>query len=663
MISLKRLFTGLTIFSFFLILGGCGGGGGSDGSSDGTGGQSDSGTSYSGLTSQAEINQNNAQPLVAGAFESGQVGTVMTVKAEYQDNPDTEPDNIRTLRVPFALSEAARILDLSSPFYSGLYQSRAVRKADGTESGACGGKFKFKLRINESTGIFNGSFKFSDYCEQGIAISGSTEVRGRFDLESGEILTIRFEFSNLSDGYMIMDGKIFADFSDTPILCTMDAYFQDLGTSKVYWIHEYSLNINDFWDHIEFEVFGTYYNPDYGYVTVSTKVPFIIERGDQWPVSGVLVVEGKNRTEAVLETLDDSTCRITADFNGDGICEGESGALEWELLGQELKLVGNANKQIKNLDYHVIDAEYSRQLDRIIMLSPGPDRLHIYDPDTEETASLDLPHPPNCVSVSPDGRMAAVGYYEAISYVNLESVSIEKTLSVSCDAADIVLAGNGYVYAIPREHTWEYIRSIHLETGMETLSSRYIHADARAKLHPGGKAIYGADRGISPSDLEKYDIDNGTAQYLYESSYHGDYPVCGELWISEDGLKIFTRCGNVFGTSEIQIEDMIYDTRLSELSKIEYLAHSMAANKIIAIPGNEYNTQDINIEIQLYVYDPISFESTIPLPKFEVSRNKYLSHGKFVFINSTGSKYHVVVEADAYSGLSHPFGVVSYDMK
>ena len=75
-------------------------------------------------------------------------------------------------------------------------------------------------------------------------------------------------------------------------------------------------------------------------------------------------------------------------------------------------------------------------------------------------------------------------------------------------------------------------------------------------LHPSGDYIYGADQGIFPSDIEKYDIRSGNLIYLYDSPYHGDYAMGGNLWISEDGLRIFTALGNVFRSSVNQDTDM-----------------------------------------------------------------------------------------------------------
>ena len=314
------------------------------------------------------------------------------------------------------------------------------------------------------------------------------------------------------------------------------------------------------------------------------------------------------------------------------------------------------------LNYLVNDAEYSKQLDKIIMVSSSPEQLHIYDPKTEKNKDIDLPLTPNCLSVSPDGLYAAVGHDGWISYVNLTTAVLEKTFSVTTDVLDIVLAGNGYVYAFPRHDQWERIRCVEVATEIETLNTgSSIRAGTLAKLHPNSDAIYGADNGLSPSDIEKYSVVNGTAEYLYDSPYHGDFSMCGDLWISEDGLRIFTRCGNVFRSSELQSQDMTYNGSLSELSLIEHLSHSSAADKVIAIPGADWiPPDDEDTELQIYDYDFLNFEESVSLPNFIVNGNAYPGHGRYVFFNSDGSAYYVVMQADETSGMLYDFGVVAY---
>lgn len=321
-----------------------------------------------------------------------------------------------------------------------------------------------------------------------------------------------------------------------------------------------------------------------------------------------------------------------------------------------------AHKPIVGLSFNVVDAEYSRTTDKIIVVSASPaNQLHIYDPATDSDVAVDLVLPPSAVSISPDGLYAAVGHNGWISYVSLATATVEKQLAVSTNVIDIVLAGNGFIYAFPRTDQWETIRCIEIATGTETTSGGYsIYAGTLAKLHPNGTAIYGADNGLSPSDIEKYDITNGTATMLYDSPYHGDYAMCGNLWIAEDGLRIFTACGNVFRSSAIRSEDMTYNGSLNSLSLIAGLDHSSAANKVVAIPGNGYSTSNNDIAIQFYGYDFLSFQKTISLPKFLVQGNAYSAHGKFTFFNAAGDSVYVIMKADNTSGLLYDYGITTY---
>ncbi len=312
------------------------------------------------------------------------------------------------------------------------------------------------------------------------------------------------------------------------------------------------------------------------------------------------------------------------------------------------------------LNHRVVDAEYNKQLDRIVTVSATPfNQLHVVDPLTGTSVAVDLPLSPACVSVGPDGLFAAVGHNGCISYVNLSTPALVKILPVTTDVLDIVLAGNGWVYAFPRVDQWETIRCVNLESGVEVQSGGYsIYAGTLAKLHPSGNAIYGADNGLSPSDIEKYDISQGTAVLLYDSPYHGDYSMCGNLWISEDGFRIFTKCGNVFRSSQNTTEDMVYNGSLGSIGSVADLSHSTSANKVFAIPGNTYD-QPANRDTEVWKHDYtfLSFESKLRLPAFSVNNQTYPSHGKFVFFSADGSRYSVVLQADPNSGMLLDHGI------
>ena len=328
-----------------------------------------------------------------------------------------------------------------------------------------------------------------------------------------------------------------------------------------------------------------------------------------------------------------------------------------------------AYRKISGLGFRVIDAEYSTSLNKIIMVASTPsNQLHIYDPVTEADIAVNLNLVPTCVSVSPDGLYAAVGHNAWISYVNLSTATLVKTLATTADVFDVVLAGNGYVYAFPRIDQWVAIHTVNISTGTETLGDTWaIYAGTRAKLHPGGTKMYGADNGLSPADIEKYDISGGSATYLYDSPYHGDYYMCGDLWISEDGLRIFTRCGNVFRSSPNRYssgttpEDMTYNGALQGLGLVKHLSNSQAIGMVAVVPDNTYSSTTADTEVQIFNYDFLTFNSKVTLPSFVVSNTSaYAGHGKYVFYNSGATKYFVVLQADNTSGMIYDFGLVQY---
>src|SRR5579875_1027098 len=69
---------------------------------------------------------------------------------------------------------------------------------------------------------------------------------------------------------------------------------------------------------------------------------------------------------------------------------------------------GAAHAQSVSLAFQPLDAQYSLALDKIILISANPNRLHIYSPATGSDQTVPLSQTPLGLSVSPDGQHAAV---------------------------------------------------------------------------------------------------------------------------------------------------------------------------------------------------------------------------------------------------------------
>ena len=309
----------------------CGGGGGG-------GGGSPAGISYTGLTTQAMIDENNAEDLTTGAYQGGHtgaaIGGVGAIQA-WETGPVGRP---RMLKVSQVLEGSLRQMDLMSR--SGGIFVGAIYTESGTIDGNCGGNASFTVSVDDETGDFSGSITFNSYCNDGVTISGAASFSGQVDLYTEELLEFSFSFDNLtgtsgSDSFTL-DGDISFDNTVSPATMTMTMLVQDNSTGKVYKV-EYTMTLTEEANYVDVEVFGTYFDPDYGYVFITTTTPLCIYDGDDYPSDGAIVVTGSTgiaggSTMARLIALTSTTYQVEADTNGDGIYDWNSGVLNWSDL-------------------------------------------------------------------------------------------------------------------------------------------------------------------------------------------------------------------------------------------------------------------------------------------------------------------------------------------
>ena len=321
----------------------------------------------------------------------------------------------------------------------------------------------------------------------------------------------------------------------------------------------------------------------------------------------------------------------------------------------------------------VLDAEYAKATDLLVYVAADA-TLNIFHPDTRELSTVALSFVPTCVSVSPDGTKAVVGHNAHVTYVDLLAETVLTLNDVSCDALDIVLTNDGWTYVFPRRDQWEEIRCINVSTNnaLETLHTGYdIYAGTKAKLHPSGKYVYGAVGSLSPTDIEKYDIQEGTAHYLYDSPYHGDYSIGGDLWFEQNGERLFTRAGTVFKTSETQSMDMIYNGSLTlegNYVSILWLDQLDLRREIyLVLQSSSWYDDDPNPPfVYIYNSDNLIYKTKLRLEDYSVvssdGSTMYAAIPYFVFAHSNGEELYAITKANG-SGMVHEWAIQTIDLE
>ena len=150
---------------------------------------------------------------------------------------------------------------------------------------------------------------------------------------------------------------------------------------------------------------------------------------------------------------------------------------------------------------------------------------------------------------------------------------------------------------------------------------------------------------------------------MYDSPYHGDYAFSGDVWISEDGLRLFARSGNVFRSSEVRAEDMLYAGNLQGMPVVTWVTQSTAAGRIYALPGTSWSSPTPRSEIRVYDSAYLAYRGAVALPRFSAPGvGSFSSEGRYVFGTTSGQRVYVLVKADNASGLAQDWGLVLYDL-
>lgn len=288
------------------------------------------------------------------------------------------------------------------------------------------------------------------------------------------------------------------------------------------------------------------------------------------------------------------------------------------------------------------DAAYSRALDRVVAIVP-PNMLYVYDPVTGSSQSVTLPSDPLAVAVSPDGLTAVVGYAGSMSVVPLQSPSISLSKTISGTTNDIVHGGNGYAYVFPTLAS-RAIQNVPL-TSAPVVSGTDLTIAFRASLVPNAQAIYAVSDTLD--QLYRLDIVNGIASLTRGVS---SVP-CSDVWISDDGLHVFTSCGTIYSISNVAATDMVAEGSLSGTAGVQSITQSTSAGELITVSGST--------TARIYGYPSLTFEKAVSLPRMLINGTAYDGHGKFVFLRADNASFIVVEEADTGTGSQSGIGILA----
>lgn len=315
----------LSVFSLLLLAGlsACGGGGGGSSSSP-----------YTGLSTPAVVTAANADNIARQAFQGGDLGASTTLAPARSGDTRPVAEQPIVLTLVRLLSGAANAA-FSSPVAVRAPQPRST--VTDTLFDGLGGRADYTLNVNDQTGAFTGTFVFTNFNgDGGGVINGPVAVSGIASQVSMQIL-FDFQSVHVVDPVSGEDVTAFGTASmaidpgtgNVAGGVTLNIVFVDNVTHKTLWLSNVTLTANIGTGFSDVTLSGRIYLHDYGYLDMTTLVPFHYPTGNSYPSAGQFVVTGKDNHKVRLTVVDPTQYLLDVDTNGDDLWEVTAVVTRW----------------------------------------------------------------------------------------------------------------------------------------------------------------------------------------------------------------------------------------------------------------------------------------------------------------------------------------------
>lgn len=308
----------IVLIGMMFVLNSCG--------SSGGGSKNSNGLKYSGKTSKATITKDNAKEIMSSFFtkQNGGMGSGFAVMGKALPHDEK--------RVQLSYLALYNSISTLLPNKGGTFLNKSLRKMETNievMEGNCPGKEGeaiIKEKYDEETGEFSATATFKDYCIDDLTISsGTMSMAGTMEEdETFEEWNITFSGINASIGAcsstMHGDMTIASDYlsSETTIIINMLTI--DNVSKKVYKIEDLIMDMSGDY-YMVVDLSGKYYDPDNGYVEITSPNKMQIYGDDISFSSGEIRATGANKASVSLQAIGGGQYKIKGDFNGDGFYE------------------------------------------------------------------------------------------------------------------------------------------------------------------------------------------------------------------------------------------------------------------------------------------------------------------------------------------------------
>lgn len=287
------------------------------------------------------------------------------------------------------------------------------------------------------------------------------------------------------------------------------------------------------------------------------------------------------------------------------------------------------------MPFRVEHAAFSPSLNAVLVVSTGPNALHILGTDlTDRTLALSAE--PFKVAATPDGRQAVVGHEKFITHVDLAAGTVLATYPVPAAAIDIAVPGNGYCYLFPKDRSIRNVVIVDLATGAISQGpQRQSWTDVSYNTYAG--AIFAVD---DYERLYRYPVLGPELREGFAMPSSKEPRIGRKLWFDGSERRVITSRGTVFGVAPGRFSDVtnLGQLRLTEMDRyaaIRAVAHSQRTQQLFVLQEtlNRYGDGDPTSDLYLRVYEDnyLRLTELLPVPCMADGQRQIPGHGRYVF--------------------------------
>jgi hypothetical protein len=298
------------------------------------GGNASSRLDYSGASSPATLTSSNAATLIGNAYSGGNSGIIVGgVAAGIKYDDYGAPRRPRSLNLSKALIKFVHLTAVDHALAMPETAATASNLPRPTIHGTCGGTATVDGSYDDDSHTISLSADLSDYCRDGMKLNGTIGALGRAVADGQDDINISKVTLTLADLSVAYQGDSFtADgtisimpqpgyvYVDKNILLTSNMLFKDDATTKIYKLENFRISRSSAAGTVSYDditINGRFYDPDEGYIDLSTPATMRVVNNDAWPSSGSLRARGAN-CSATITAQSDTTYQLDVDSDGNG---------------------------------------------------------------------------------------------------------------------------------------------------------------------------------------------------------------------------------------------------------------------------------------------------------------------------------------------------------